>query len=87
MKIRLAACSAIGGMLGGTLAVGLPEFYKKRERLSIKVIPPSFYMGGINMLPVYTTCLGILPSFLRCCSSFLYPHTNTLFSERDSSFQ
>ena len=26
-----------GGVLGGTLAVGLPEYYKKRERLPIKV--------------------------------------------------
>ena len=48
-----------------------------------QVIPPSFYMGGINMLPVYTTCLGILPSFLRCCSSFLTP-TQTASSQRET---
>jgi len=65
MKFRLAACSALGGLAGGTLALGLPEFNKKREKLAIKVTPPSFYMGGVNILPVYTTCLGILPTFLR----------------------
>ena len=26
-----------GGLVGGTLALGLPEFNKKRERLALKV--------------------------------------------------
>ena len=26
-----------GGLVGGTLALGLPEFNKKRERLAVKV--------------------------------------------------
>ena len=88
-----------GGLVGGTLALGLPEFNKKREKLAVKVAdilqsffpkfrfsekvtPPNFYMGGVNILPVYTTCLGILPTFLRYIYSCYSNFTNLFNRER-----
>ena len=39
-------------------------------------------MGGVNILPVYTTCLGILPTFLRFIYSCYSNFTNLFNRER-----
>ena len=54
-----------GGVLGGTLAVGLPEYYKKRERLSIKVT-----IG--DLLSPNTIANSWSGSFLQFSKLFIY---------------
>ena len=36
-KCKVDMAEIAGGLVGGTLALGLPEFNKKRENLAIKV--------------------------------------------------
>ena len=37
MRSEVNLTENAGGLVGGTLALGLPEFNKKREKLAIKV--------------------------------------------------
>ena len=64
MKKLRKALGMTGAVLAGSVAHYQYQQYS-RKKLHVDVMPPTLYLGNVNILPGLKTCFGMLPESIR----------------------